>query len=1023
MSELKKQLGAVEERGRVERKNLITDLNDVTSTKTPVRKSVKDVIFASEERAKIEVEIKTRPAVDVSRLTLPKPNSTSLILEEAVYGQLTRTTDKTERVNPDEKVRRPIGTVKLAGAAGGKLVPKNMQKNPLTFSRLLKSFAECVVGAKTIAIAGQAAGYIADTLVARTLAKGLGACMSALDVLTIAQMFSDAGFYNQFPDESDLLTWDNVQQYIVYSLNTQLQVLQTYNAGITITNTQMDSAANARDDGYPYAPALFPMINGPLDIVDMNVPGQFQGDTYYNNVRIHTEIDAVQEKLLRDVTTVYGAALENAFNSQAPCGQSWSAVTSDQTQSLISYLSLSTPCTANPPSSLLPVQMIDNLYSEAYTAVCSNYGGVVYKDYYPKSDKYRPGRQRLQCGYANPQDCNQNAVSYYKDYMSGVSHGGSYAEWHTFSDILTNTGVMPSSLTTLSAQLSVINATTPQDYSNASVLVTLAANSFATYTKAGYTGACIVKNPALFSLCATPLQDPTSEKTFAQNTTNPYTYDPGTNTTTLPSGGTYNFTTHTCQFSPSYCQLIGTCYGIDTGLCALPGKTMEALSFFFGVGGPRAFIKSNGCTYRGPTCTAVNGLNFATADGGSFVDSLVTTHKEWGPGLKAEFTNPTNDLMFIMSLATIVMTTAPTWAVSTGIPGTSWIVDSSVGSFFQLEGVVAPEITAEIATEEAALSVAETTGEIAAETAATGNLSVAFALGLIAMSAAIATGMIAIFQTANTNWDQRSAPITDPNEYTTGGWFYDQNNNKAAKTVSLASGWVTKPILFHPPGQPTTPYSSVDAFPSSLLRKNSEFATQRQGDDLRSFLSTCCNGGCTPGTAWFDTCPKQFSCNADVGGYVRAGSDNHGNVIWCLKPYPIVSTDTDVHDPNIGPLSTQTSNYLWSNVWTDGSISSLPLFPQNYNAPGNQHHGWYYQLSYDRDKILPSAVNNTTLLQKYFDDTTIGQIKSYYCINKFYTDVGNGSVTNLEPWCWGYLNVSTTNYVFNPMTLAGSLNI
>ena len=1004
--ELKKQLGANEERGRVERDRLF---NDLSSPDTSVRMSATDELKkqmrAKEERGRVERErFLSQVTGDFSNLPKPKPESVSIILEEAVYGQPQRTTDKTERINPDHTKRRPMGTVDLMGAAGGKLPPKSIQTNPSIMKALGKKLSTMVIGVKATNAIGRAGGYLADSLAGRILANGLEKSMVALDVLTIASLFSDSGFYGQFPDESSLLTWDNVQQYTAYSLTSQFQVLQSYNSGINRTNTTMDGAPNARDDGYPYAPALFPLINGPLDSVDINLPGQFNGDVYYNKIRIQTEVDAVQERILRDSSTVYSQALKNAFNVQLPCGQNWATITADTTQSLVSYLNLSSPCPSTYPASLLPANMIDTLYERAYTVVCNKYNGVVYKDYYPKSDKYRPGRQRLQCGYANAAACNQNAVDYYRDLTSGISHGGSYAEWHIFSDVLTNTGVMPTNLITLASQLAVINAGTQQDYSNVQNLVSLAANSFTTYSQAGHSGACIVKNPALLSLCATPIDDPNYKERFDKNTTNPYQYNPTTNTTTLPSKGMYNFTTHRCQFSPAYCQLIGTCYGVDTQLCALPDKAMEAMSFFFGSGGPRAYIKAYGCTYTGPYCTGVTGLDkFNTASGKKFADSLVDTNKHWGEGLKHTFSDASNDLMLVMSVASLVAMTATAEAII--IPGT-------VGLAAAVDAATIAMATT--------LGVAETAAELAAVGAATGpvGITLAAAAGMVALGAAIAAGVLAAVTATDANWDARSSPTTDPNEYTIGGWLNDANGNKTPKAVSWASGWVTKPLLYHPPGQLNNPYTSVDAFPASVLYTRSEFGTQTQGSDLRAMLSTCCNGGC--GVAKINKCPKQYKCHEE-GGRIRAGSDNDQNRIWCLKPYPIVSADTDVHDPAIGPLSNAVTEFLWSNIWTDGSNPYLPQYPQNYSSAGNHHHGWYYQLSYDPEKILPSAVTNTTLLQKYFDDTTIGQIRSYYCQSKFYTNINDGTdVSTIDTWCWGYLNISVVNYIFNPMSLVGN---
>jgi hypothetical protein len=84
----------------------------------------------------------------------------------------------------------------------------------------------------------------------------------------------------------------------------------------------------------------------------------------------------------------------------------------------------------------------DNLYREAFTAVCSYNGGVVYEDRQPvQADPRDPGtptmswRPRFQCGWSTEAECAREADSWYNTYKSGQQSYGDYAEWFNFDDV------------------------------------------------------------------------------------------------------------------------------------------------------------------------------------------------------------------------------------------------------------------------------------------------------------------------------------------------------------------------------------------------------------------------------------------------------------------------------------------------------------------------------------------------------------------------------------------------------------
>jgi len=811
---------------------------------------------------------------------------------------------------------------------------------------------------------------LANTKGGQALATGFEKIGDFLDFAQVVMTFTDAAFYNQFPDESALFTTDRMDGYSTFSLKSQLDVIGTYNDRMDQQNQETSGY------GYPFAYVQFPLINGPLTQVDMNTPG-FKGDVYYNQTRIETEIDAVREFLLR-TTEPYKSSIRSSLDSYYGAGTS-NAVSVDLTQSFVSYLK-----TYDPEFVGLTDSQRDSLYELAYSNVCTRYGGIVYIDYY-KTDPMRKGRKRFQCGFNSASNCNANTVRWYDELNKGNVIGGEYGEWYTYSELLAKKGPGGSN---------ILSSNTFESY-------TLGGNVYAsdqTFITNGQQGACMVMNSTLYSICySTAKEFQTSYKVDSVD------------------GAGYDFATHRCVFTPAYCQSLGTCYRRSTKTCELPTEELNGVSMIFGTGGPREFIRLHGCTIEDGLGNT-NPLSVIRS-GVGVITEAVKRMDSWGPGLKASLASPTGSLMFATAVMGVTMA-------------------SNKKAFAKLSG------------------------------------KAQFIAGGVMTGAMITLMVLVAVESLAGVYEQRAAPIDDALEYTVGGWRSrteadpPSETGKAVRPMSFLDGWVTKPILYHPPGQMSQPYASVNAFPvksgptdtRGVVVTNSMFATQLSGSDLRNRLSTCLPDtqavgrlqkvasigpdllssiGGPIGSAFSTianaisgsmTCPRQYTCYKDISGYpqfsfIRASSRAEANQMYCIQPFPIMSAEQDLSDPTIGPLAGPSTNWLTSNIWTSGEDASTPTFPmQSVTRGAESQNRWYYQLVYDKKKISRSAIWDDAKMSKYFDGTTINYIRQGTCQDDFYATDAAGNPVPVDPRCFGFLQVAFSNYKFSPMTLMATVS-
>jgi hypothetical protein len=66
---------------------------------------------------------------------------------------------------------------------------------------------------------------------------------------------------------------------------------------------------------------------------------------------------------------------------------------------------------------------------------------------------------------------------------------------------------------------------------------------------------------------------------------------------------------------------------------------------------------------------------------------------------------------------------------------------------------------------------------------------------------------------------------------------------------------------------------------------------------------------------------------------------------------------------------------------------------------------------------MPKKLWDTAYMRRYFSDSTITEMRRYYCQSAFAADMTGETVEKL---CFGYVSARTTEYVMLPMTVLSS---
>jgi hypothetical protein len=419
--------------------------------------------------------------------------------------------------------------------------------------------------------------------------------------------------------------------------------------------------------------------------------------------------------------------------------------------------------------------------------------------------------------------------------------------------------------------------------------------------------------------------------------------------------GTY--ANHTCEYTIEYCQSIGTCFDTSTKSCYLPPDTMEGLAIAFGTGGVREFIKINGCQFTsGMSTNPMDTFQFLTKTGSRFIQDILANQPHWNEGFRQVLKNPANSLNFASSVFGVAAFAGP----------------SSFARF-------------------------------------AGPLSIVIG---------VAGAIVSVTDMIRDNAEQRMKPTVDKQEYTTGGWNIGgptDSKGYLPKSVTFLNGWVTRPLKYHPVGQPNSPYNKVNQFPGNEERKMFDL-TQTTKECSSSIAGSVASILGIQNRTQF-TCWQNASTPYTM---IRAGNDACSNKMVCIPAFPGESLAIST----IGPLATGSTKWLTNNVWTSGEFPGYPMFPSNPYAGNSYDNVFYYQLVYDKDNINQNTMwNNLTLMSQYFSEATINNMRWYYC-SKFIKSCPSGTCSDgrlINPKCYGYLTLETSLYKSLRMTIPGKI--
>jgi hypothetical protein len=781
------------------------------------------------------------------------------------------------------------------------------------------------------------------------------------DILGVLATFGDAMFYDpNYEDASNILTKQNLQGISKKSIEKQLKLIYDYNT--TDVDGYNNTILNKLNYDWPRPKAQFPIIMGPLDWLGKDLPVD-ASDEYYAQYYLETLINTYMEQKLRTDPT-WNQKFKIALNDD----EYYNQIINDKSSRLLDYISGQDPIvTLNDVGSTIKfsVSDYDNLYRIAFTDLCVTKGGVVYEDTYPSQTVpgidgtiiTLGGRPRLQCGWGDLNTCKTKASEWYDTYQTEGYGLGKYAEWYDWTDPALQNIADPSGS-------GVISDPVPSAL------------------KTGHAGACISTNYGVRSLCEL-------------------------------YHGVYNFEQHTCEYTQEYCQSIGTCYDSVNRVCQLPARAMEALNMFYGQGGVREWIRIRGCQFGGSPGQTIDdvitasGIGMILTNTGQqmITDALKNSHN-WNEGFRQTLSDPTMAVNFAASVM----------------------------------------------------------GLVAAFTASEAGIGLAVILGLVA-------GFMAAAQAISDKVDRAMTPVTDPPEYTVGGL-----NNGNAVTINFVEGWLTKPIQVHQIGDASmTPLARISDFSECTTKTffaeysssgctTDTYPIDQAGicyhKDARRFstgvvqttISTDgvagCGGSCPSGydktgpcTCQVQSIPKynvdvrtwisfrnswtQNKCYSD--NKIRAGSSGINNTIWCLPQFPPTSFADTV---NIGSLAPGVTTTLKNIAWTGYDDPYYPHYPPdpsgNYTnwKGGDTVNNWYYQVVYDKNNMvldsngLPVKLWDTQFLRKHFFDSTISDMRQYYC-QKYLED---NPTSPLDTRCYVYVDIKYTTingmtYRFYPMTV------
>jgi hypothetical protein len=776
-------------------------------------------------------------------------------------------------------------------------------------------------------------------------AEVVGSVGDVMDVLQIVQVFGNAAYYDpgceanpgdptkcKFPTE--FMTPSQAKDISQLAVKKQIDTLAMY---------------VPKD---PEFKPQFPLIRGPLDVLS--------ADPYQNQTLIQLQVDAVQNRLLS--ADPWRGKFLTYFGSQTVINE----IVNDPRDGLSYYTS----------KAGMTNQEIDSIYERAFSNVCLQNGGKVWKD------AYTSGRPRFQCGFTKA-GCDTARRQYFSP-----SSRGNYVEWYTYTDIETL-------LTPSTGRLApVLNFTTkPSDED----------------------GFCMVSSPGTAALC------------------NYYK-------------GEYDGVTHKCVFSAAYCQSIGTCHQSTSNVCYLPGPQMEALNFFFAGGGVREWIKVNGCSFVGSDAdkasytiqsvvyTFVPVTMLFTAGGRKMFQDAIANSKNWGPGIKAQMSDPMVGVGFTSAVVGLTTVVAVAAASSGLLTGAAAAAATGIGAPVAVLLIIAAGITIGVTMSEAE-KAENNTAKVDKEDFAFQGLqkSVVTDANALANPGSVAgTYYVPTSRGYSAGWVTRKLPVTKKAD---GTLCTAVENYRNPTTCYPVASTADIPYVF------AAPFVGINVNIIRTTYADSKERRQETGGRDYGHKIQCWKYDWTykeTGTRPTETTDAVFgpipagkvygepygTIDSTMGnkvfdGYIRAGTLGSDGKTWCMRRRP----EAVMFDSKIGTPAAETE-YNMNRSWTS-KMGDTGLYYPEYPAEAALlsaaiHNHFRYQLVYDKDSIPVNTMWDNLLMDAIFTEATVTEIRRYYCEQELVRLSSNTATIN--PRCYGYLSLGIPGYTWFAMSLPGKVS-
>jgi hypothetical protein len=774
-------------------------------------------------------------------------------------------------------------------------------------------------------------------------AEAVGAVGDVMDFLQIVQVLGNGAFYDpecntkpatcKFPTE--FLTANQAKDISQLAVKKQIDVLKTY----TPQN--------------PDFKPQFPLIRGPLDVLS--------DDPYQNQTLIQLQVDVVQNRILNG--DPWRSKFVTYFGSQTVIDD----IVNDPEDGLSYYTAKVGMTNAE----------IDSVYETAFTAVCLQNKGKVWKD------TYSSGRPRMQCGFTAV-DCDTARRQYFTPRGKG-----NYVEWYTYTDVETLLAATPR----LAPALNFTTKPSDED------------------------GFCMVSSPGTASLC------------------NYYK-------------GEYDGSTHKCQFTPAYCQSIGTCHNAIDNVCYLPGPEMEALNFFFAGGGVREWIKVNGCTFVGTDAQKAEYAALSTLytfmpitmlftpSGRRMFQDVIANSRNWGPGIKAQLNDPMVGVSFagaVLGLATMAAAGAASAGLLTGATAAA-----ATGIGLPVAGLIllATGITLAVTMVEAQ-EEKDTAAKVDKEDFAFQGLQKI----VVSSGASPGTYYIPTSRGYADGWVTRKLPVTKKAD---GTLCTAVENYRNPTTCYEVSSTADNPHVYETNFalkvyRKVTSEEAAAAFFTSTVGVDlsqvevSEFDYSKKTQCWKYDYNVKRSDGTTTienfTTGVSGVNPSSYGQpygtiettmhDKIFNGLIRAGTSGSTNKTWCMKRRP----DAVMFDTTIGTPAVETE-YSMNRSWTSKMGDAGLYYPEYPNEAAvlsaKLHNHFRYQLVYDKDSIPQTTMWDNLLMEAIFTDSTVAEMRRYYCeqqLIKFSSDT-----TQIDKRCYGYLSLGLPGYTWFAMSLPGKVS-